>query len=238
MKSYVYIIQNKDRTHWYVGYKQKPKTGEDYWGSSKYLKKLMKESGKENWTKTIVNEFDTAAEASEHEIELLEFLWSWPGRVNKARNGVVDHSDPEVKAKHKAASTAANQKKAQDPEYRVKHNAALQKSAQNPEHRANRKAANQKSAQNPEHRANRKAANQKSAQNPEHRANHKAATTLANQKRRKPFIATSITTGEEFFCESQECDQVKSLGLTPSKVSNCLNGRLKTHKGFKFRYAE
>ena len=177
MKPYVYIIQNLEKTHWYVGYKQKPKAGEEYWGSSDYLDELIAQTGKENWTKTIVAEFDTWQEAKAHEDELLELMWDWPGRVNKNINGYVDYTDPEVKAKQKVGC-------------------------------------------------------QKNAQNPEYLAKNKAA----NQKRAKPFIATRITTGEEYFCEKLSCDQAKELKLGQGAVSDCLNGKSKQHKGFTFRY--
>ena len=200
IKPYVYIIQNIERTHWYVGYKQKPKAGEDYWGSSKYLKKLIEQTGKENWTKTIVAEFDTWQEAKAHEDELLELMWDWPGRVNKARNGYIDMSDPEVKAK----VAAANQKKAQDPVWQDNNRAGIDKRSENQVWRAN----------------------------------HKAAITIANKKKAKPFIATNIATGEEFYCESGYCEQVKALGLIQSNVSSFLRGTYSStnYKGFTFRY--
>ena len=195
-RPYVYIIQNLERTYWYVGYKQKPKAGEDYCGSSKYLKDLIKKTGKENWTKTIIKEFDAWQEAYEFEQLMLEFMWEWPGRVNKARNGFVDHNDPEVKEKQKAGC----RKKAQDPVWQ----------------------------------ANVTAANQKKAQDPVWQANQKAGAL----KRAKPFIATKIDTGEEFYCESGYCDQVKALGLTQGGISAFLRGTYPTsnYKGFTFRY--
>ena len=55
--------------------------------------------------------------------------------------------------------------------------------------------------------------------------------------KRKPFIAKRITTGEEFYCEKLDCDQVKSLGLNKGNVSSCLNGHKTEYKGFTFRYA-
>ena len=210
-KPYVYIIQNKDRTHWYVGVKLKPKTGEDYWGSSPYLKKLMEESGKENWEKTIISEFDDKDIAHEFEQMLIELMWDLPGRVNKNINGYVDHSDPEVKANHRAG---------------------IEKMKQDPVWQANNRAGKEKMKQNPEYQANYRAGREKMKQNPVYRANHKAAM----QKRAKPFIATSIATGEEFYCESTRCDQVKALELHKSTVSECLNGKHKQHKGFTFRY--
>ena len=204
MKPYVYIIQNKDRTHWYVGVKLKPKANEDYWGSSPYLKKLMKESGKENWEKTIISEFDDKDIAHEFEQMLIEFMWDLPGRVNKGRNGYVDWDDTDVKAKHKASIN--------DPGVKAKRQAGIVKRNQDPVYRDNR---------------------EKMRQDPVYRANHKAAM----EKWAKPFIATNIVTGEEFFCESQRCDQIKQLGLLSGCVSECLNGKLKTLKGFAFRYA-
>ena len=217
MKPYVYIIQNLEKTHWYVGMRSANKcpaiedTG--YWGSSKYLKKLIKKTGKDQWKKTIVAEFDTVAEASEHETELLELMWDWDGRVNKSRGGYIDFSDPEVRAKNKAA----NEAKAQDPEWIAK-----------------MKAINQEKTQNPEWIAKNKVAMQKLAQDPEWRAKNK----VANQKKAKPFIATNIATGEEFYCESSRCEQAKALKLHPSNVSNCLNGKYScsNYKGFTFRY--
>ena len=195
-KPYVYIIQNSERTHWYVGYKQKPKTGEDYWGSSDYLDELIAQTGKENWTKTIIKEFDTWQEAKAHEDELLGLMWDWPGRVNKAKNGFVDHNDPEVKAKHRAGIEKAHQ------EQEVKNKF--------------------------------KAAGKKRSEDPEYRATHRAAML----KRAKPFIATNIATGEEYYCESLGCEQAKTLELTPQSVSNFLNGSYSStnYKGFTFRY--
>lgn len=219
IKPYVYIIQNIERTHWYVGYKQKPKAGEDYWGSSKYLKELIAQTGKENWTKTIVAEFDTWQEAKEHEDDLLELMWDWPGRVNKSRNGYIDYSDPEVKETHRAAML----KRTQSPEWQ----AAMLKRTQNPVWKEIVRAANQKLSQNPVWKENVRAANQKKAQDPEWRA--------AMQKWAKPFIATNIITGEEYFCESSICSQAKALNLHQGSVSACLNGKQKKHKGFTFR---
>ena len=221
-KPYVYIIQNKERTRWYVGYKQKPKAGEDYWGSSKYLKALIKKTGKENWTKTIVAEFDTWQEAKAHEDELLELMWDWPGRVNKAVNGYIDFSDQEVKEKHKSGCKTGAQKRSQDPVWRENH-----------------KTAGQELAQDPVWQANQKVGAQKRSENPEYRANQKAAVTISNKKRAKPFIATNIATGEEFYCESGYCDQVKVLGLTQGGISAFLRGAYPTpnYKGFTFRYA-
>ena len=198
MKPYVYIIQNIEKTHWYVGYKQKPKAGEDYWGSSKYLKALIKQTGKENWTKTIISEFDDKDIAHEFEQMLIELMWDLPGRVNKAKNGYVDHCDPEVKAK----VTSANQKLAQSPVWR----------------------------------ANQKAGSQKRSEDPVWKANLKAGCKNGAKKRAKPFIATNIATGEEFYCESGYCDQAKKLELRQGAVSECLNGKSKQHKGFTFRY--
>lgn len=54
----------------------------------------------------------------------------------------------------------------------------------------------------------------------------------------KPFIATSIATGEEFYCESSICDQMKELNLDRRNVSKCLLGKFKQHNGFTFRYAQ
>ena len=59
----------------------------------------------------------------------------------------------------------------------------------------------------------------------------------ARQAKAKPFIATSIATGEEFFCQSLGCGQSRSLGINPSDASKCLRGKFKQHKGFTFRYA-
>ena len=218
MKPYVYIIQNLERTHWYVGMRSANEcpANEDtgYWGSSKYLKKLIKNTGKENWTKTIVAEFDTWQEAKAHEDELLELMWDWDGRVNKAVNGFIDMSDPEVKEKQKAGC----RKKAQDPEHRAKKKAGCQKRSENSEWRANQKAGSQKRSENPEYRANQKAGVQKA---------------LAN-----PFIATKIDTGEEFYCESGRCDQAKALNLNPGAVFSWLRGTYPcpNYKGFTFRY--
>ena len=125
-------------------------------------------------------------------------MWDWDGRVNKARGGFVDHSDLEVRAKHKNATTIANQVKAQDHEWIANQKAGCQKRSGNPEYIANQKAA--------------------------------------HQKQKKPFIATSIATIEEFYCESLSCGQAKTLELDPGAVSNCLNGKYKQHKGFTFRY--
>lgn len=227
-KPYVYIIQNKDRSHWYVGVKLKPKTGEEYWGSSPYLKELMKESGKENWTKTIISEFDDEDIAHEFEQMLIEFMWDLPGRVNKAKSGFVDHSDPEVKAAHKAGV----QKRSENPVYRTKLKAGCQKRSENPVYRANHKAGREKMKQDPVWQANQKVGAQKRSENPEYQAKNKAA----NQKRAKPFIATCIKTGEEFYCESGVCDQAKELKLNQGNVSSCLNGKLKQTNGFTFRY--
>ena len=210
MKPYVYIIQNKDRTHWYVGYKQKPKAREDYWGSSKYLKELIAQTGKENWTKTIIKEFDTWQEAKAHEDEILELMWDWPGRVNKARNGFIDLDDPEVKAKQKAGT----QKREQDPVYRATREALYQ----DPEYRAKHQAGIEKRDSDLLYLEKKKAG--------------------VRKKLAKPFIATNIATGEEFYCESGYCDQVKVLGLEQSAISKFLNGSYPstTYKGFTFRY--
>ena len=261
IKPYVYIIQNIERTHWYVGYKQKPKAGEDYWGSSRYLKELMAQTGKENWEKTIIKEFDDPNEAHEFEQLMLEFMWSWPGRVNKSRSGYIDYSDPDVRMKHQTATKIANKLKSQDPEYRakiksinqsmvqdpvwiMKQKIGAQKRSQNPDWLVKNKTINQAKATNPDWIAKNKAsgkqrsqttewreAMQKRSQNPEWIAKNKAA----NQRRSKPFIATCIATGEEYFCESSTCDQAKKLGLNSGNISACLNGKTKSYKGFTFR---
>ena len=248
-KPYVYIIQNKDRTHWYVGMRSANEcpaiedTG--YWGSSTYLDELIEQTGKENWTKTIIKEFDTWQEAKAHEDELLELMWDWDGRVNKAVNGFVDHNDPEVKAKHLAGcqknaqnpewiakNKAANEAKAQDPEWIANHTAAMQELAQNPVWQVNQKAGSQKRSEDPEWKANQKAAGKKRSEDPVWQANQK----VGGQKRSKPFIATCIATGEEFYCESGVCDQAKALKLDQGNIANCLNGKLKQTKGYTFRY--
>lgn len=236
MKPYVYIIQNIEKTHWYVGMRSANvcPANEDtgYWGSSKYLKALIKQTRKDQWTKTIVAEFDTATEAHEYEQHLIKSMWDLPGRVNKGMSGFVDHDDQEVKVKHLAGIAKRNE----NPEYRANHKAAVaiasKKRSENPEWIANHTAAMQELAQDPVWQANHKAASQKRAQDPVCRENHKAAM----QKKAKPFIATSIATGEEFYCENLNCDQAKALELNPGNVSNCLNGRYKQTKSFTFRY--
>ena len=62
-------------------------------------------------------------------------------------------------------------------------------------------------------------------------------THALRQAKAKPFIATSIATGKEYFCQSLVCDQARALELNPSDASKCLRGKFKQHKGFTFRYA-
>ena len=69
------------------------------------------------------------------------------------------------------------------------------------------------------------------------RIDTKLSNLIECGKAAKPFIATRTSTGEEFYCESQICEQVKQLGLKQGNVSSCLNGKLKQYKGFTFRYA-
>ena len=250
MKPYVYIIQNLEHTHWYVGMRSANECSANadtgYWGSSKYLDELIAQTGKDQWKKTIVAEFDTVAEASEHETELLELMWDWDGRVNKSRGGYIDYSDPEVRAKNKAAAQKRsenpewiaknkekNQKLSQDPVWIENQKAGVQKNAQNPEWIEKMKIAAQKRSENPVWIAKMKAINQAKAQDPEWRAKQKAGAQKAFAK---PFIATRIVTGEEFYCDSSYCDQAKALKLHPSHVSRCLNGKDAKYKGFTFRY--
>ena len=268
MKPYVYIIQNKEQTHWYVGMRSANEcpanadTG--YWGSSDYLDELIAQTGKENWTKTIISEFDDKDIAHEFEQMLIELMWDLPGRVNKAMGGYCDLSDPEVKAKHQAASSAANKKKAQDPVWQSNTRAGAKKRSEDPVYRANHKAAMEEVWEDPVYKAKREAmhqdpvyrANHKAAmvamhqdpvyrakreamhQDPEYRTNVNAANQKSGPKRRKPFIATSIATGEEYFCESGVCEQAKALCLNPGAVSKFLRGTYSStnYKGFTFRY--
>ena len=266
IKPYVYIIQNKDQTHWYIGYRHANEypacMDTDYWGSSRYLKELMAQTGKENWEKTIIKEFDDPNEAHEFEQLMLEFMWTWPGRVNKSKSGYIDYSDPDVKARHRSAMQqmcktlehkeklkVAAQKRLKDPEYRErqrraiqqvtqgldwkkKHHDAMQKVSQDPEWKEKQKAGIQRKSKDPEWLSNVCKANQVKSLNTEWREKQKAGI----QRIAKPFIATHITTGEEFYCENLSCTQSKILGLHPGSVSSCLNGNRKQHKGFVFRY--
>ena len=58
----------------------------------------------------------------------------------------------------------------------------------------------------------------------------------SRKKLAKPFIATCIKTGEEFYCESSTCEQAKALELNSGAVVQRLHGKYKQHKGFTFRY--
>ena len=108
IKPYTYVISNEITGHFYIGKKTANKVPamEDisYWGSSKYLKDLMTQHP-EGWTKTIIAEYDSNDETGLAEEKLIKQFWEIPGRVNKSKGQGrgVDHSDPDVKAKHLAA---------------------------------------------------------------------------------------------------------------------------------------
>lgn len=249
IKPYVYLIQHKDQTHWYIGYRHANDCpaymDTDYWGSSTYLKELIAQTGKDNWTKTIIKEFDDPVEAHQYEQQLIESMWEYPGRVNKSKSGRVDFSDPDVKARHRSAVQqmcqtpeykeklkAAAQKRSKDPEYRDRHRHALKQLAQDPEWKEKQKAGVQQKSKDPEWKEKQKAGIQRKSKDPEWLLN----VRKANQANAKPFIATHIATGEEFYCEFLSCAQARKLELTPSNVSSCLNGKKKQYKGFVFRY--
>jgi hypothetical protein len=230
IKPYTYIITNSITGHWYIGKKTANEVPavEDttYWSSSRYLKSLMREIPT-GWTKTIITEYESDDETGLAEEKLIKENWDLPGRVNKSKGQGkgIDFNDPNVKAKHLAATTS--------PEFRAKKSKQIknQRSTESEEIKQKRIEA----CRTPEVLA--KMSIIQSNRSSEWKHNNAVAAAAASKARAKVIIATNIITGEEF--EMQGTKEIESYGFNQGNVSQCCNGKYsKTniHKGHSFRY--
>ena len=71
---YVYQIENLINQNKYIGFSSKtPETSLNYYGSGNLINKAIKKYGKENFTKTILKEFESIDEARKYEEYLIEY---------------------------------------------------------------------------------------------------------------------------------------------------------------------
>jgi hypothetical protein len=239
IKPYTYKITNEITGQWYIGKKtaNKVPAEEDttYWGSSKYLKKLMKEVPT-GWTKTIIAEYESDDETGLAETILIKEHWDLPGRVNKSKGQGkgVDFSDPNVKAKHLEAHRT--------PEYRAKRSEIRAKESE--EVRKKRQKAATAAKNTSEWKENHVATSHtlevrakmseiQSNRSSEWKENHIAA----NKERAKVIIATNIFTSEEF--EMQGRTEIELYDFDSTAVYNCCKGKYSKTNIYKehiFRY--
>jgi hypothetical protein len=234
VKPYTYIITNEITGHWYIGKKTANEVPavEDitYWGSSRYLKELMREIP-QGWTKTIIAEYESFDETGLAEEELIKEYWDLPGRVNKSKGCGKggDMKDPVVKAKHLAATTS--------PEYRAKISEITKNAPE--EIKQKRIDAATAAKKTPEYRnkISEITKNRRTIESKETKKKRSDACTAAQKARAKVIIATCIATGEEF--EMQGNKEIESYRFNQGAVWSCCKGKYaKTniHKGYSFRY--
>ena len=72
---YIYEIKNKINNKIYIGQTIKsPSQTKNYLGSGKYIKRALEEYGRENFTKRVIEEWDTKEQLNEREMFWIDAL--------------------------------------------------------------------------------------------------------------------------------------------------------------------
>ena len=63
-------------------------------------------------------------------------------------------------------------------------------------------------------------------------------TQAVNTRRQKTFVAITPGPGDGFYFSNNQQEFAREHDLTQGSISGCLNGRQKTHKGWRFQYLD